>query len=152
MRTALFWVITQRVFLNHEDRTDRLSRNVAKIYHYSLRNNPVERSSLPFSSRCYCFFKGVQTTICQRSVFNVPDATLALHRLIQTAIKEPLIREFYFAQHAGGRPSATLSKGLHAVLPLPWRLCDWSQSSLPPSVTLSALWNLWWTGRVVKTR
>jgi hypothetical protein len=128
MRTALFWVITQRVFLNHEDRADRLSRNVAKICHYSLRNNPEERSSLPFSSRCCCFFKRVYATIYQCSIFNVLNAALALHRLIQTAIKGPLIREFYFVQHAGGRPFVTLSKGLQAVLPGPWQLCDWSQS------------------------
>ena len=57
--------------------------------------------------------------IYQCSVFSVPNAALALHRLIQTAIKEPLIREFYFVQHAGGRPFVTLSKGLHAVLPGP---------------------------------
>jgi hypothetical protein len=32
-------------FLTPEDGTDRLSRNVGKNYHYSLCNNPEERSS-----------------------------------------------------------------------------------------------------------
>jgi hypothetical protein len=31
-------------FLTSEDGTDRLSRNVVKYYHYSLRNNPQQRS------------------------------------------------------------------------------------------------------------
>ena len=31
--------------LTPEDGTDRLSRNVGKDYHYSLRNDPEERSS-----------------------------------------------------------------------------------------------------------
>ena len=136
MRTALFWVITQLVFLNHEDRTDRLSRNVAKICHYSMCNNPEERSSLPFITRCCFFFKRVYATIYQCSLFNVPNATLARHRLIQTSIKAPLIREFYFVQHAGGRPFVTLSKGLHVVLPGPWQPCDWSQSRDPASFCL----------------
>jgi hypothetical protein len=41
-------------FLNPEDRTDRLSRNVGKK-HYSLRNNPEERS---FPSSQVLFFTG----------------------------------------------------------------------------------------------
>ena len=40
MRTALFWVITQR------EPTFRDNLSVRK-YHYSLRNNPEERSSHP---------------------------------------------------------------------------------------------------------
>jgi len=45
MRTALFWVITQRVVSNFtpEDGIDRLSRNFGKkLALYSLRYNPEE--------------------------------------------------------------------------------------------------------------
>jgi hypothetical protein len=47
LRSALFWVITQRVVVISYRRfgTDRLSRNVGKSYHCSLRNNPDVRSS-----------------------------------------------------------------------------------------------------------
>jgi len=42
-RTSLFWVITQRVVpLKIEP---IMSRNVGKVYHYSLRNSPEERRS-----------------------------------------------------------------------------------------------------------
>ena len=62
IRKAFFCVITQRVvviftdiagqveesetfdFFNPKDGTDKLSRNVGKNYHYSLRNNLAERS------------------------------------------------------------------------------------------------------------
>ena len=65
MRTMIRWAITQRMvvirhrrlgttfrshlqlhgFLTLEGKTDRLSRNVRKNYHYTLRNRPVEGSS-----------------------------------------------------------------------------------------------------------
>jgi hypothetical protein len=59
VRTALFWVVMQRVLVISYRRfgttygfhpqgsrsTDRLSRNVGKNHHYSLCNNPEERSS-----------------------------------------------------------------------------------------------------------
>jgi len=41
--TALFWVITQRVVVIPIGCAATSVRN----YHYSLRNNPEERSSLP---------------------------------------------------------------------------------------------------------
>ena len=56
------------------------------------------------------------TKVYQCSVLNVPNATIALHSLIKTAIKEPLIRGFYFVEQAGGSLFVTLSKALHAVL------------------------------------
>jgi len=61
-RTTLLWAIKQRIVvityrrfgttyrshlqeMTHEVRIDRLSINVGKNYHYSLRNSPEERSS-----------------------------------------------------------------------------------------------------------
>ena len=66
LRTALFWVITQRVVVisyrrfgatcpshpqgsrikNHEDGTDMFSRNVSSNHHSSLHTSPEERCSL----------------------------------------------------------------------------------------------------------
>ena len=42
---------TRNQFLTLEDGIDRLSRNVAVKYHYSLRNSPEERSSHPLRGR-----------------------------------------------------------------------------------------------------
>ena len=44
MRSAIFWVITQRI-VNLEEGIDRLSRNICNECHYALRNNPEERRS-----------------------------------------------------------------------------------------------------------
>jgi hypothetical protein len=60
MRTALFWVITQRaVVISHrrfgttyryhfQESRSWLFRNDSKDYHYSLSNNPEESSSILF--------------------------------------------------------------------------------------------------------
>jgi len=47
-------------FLTIQDGTNKLSRSVGKNYHYSLRNNPEERSSFVSS----CLDEAEKTKIC----------------------------------------------------------------------------------------
>jgi hypothetical protein len=45
LRTAIFWVITQRVVVIYYRRFGTTYRYHLRCYHYSLRGNPEERSS-----------------------------------------------------------------------------------------------------------
>jgi hypothetical protein len=74
MRAALFWEITQRIaailtdvsgqpkFLALEDVADRLSRNVCKNGHYTLRNFPESADLKRY--KCLLFVRcGVPLTV-----------------------------------------------------------------------------------------
>jgi len=66
-------------FLTTEDETDRLSRNVGKISHNSLRNDPEDRSSRLCSNLipnrdCLAGLRLVVHGHCQFSRYRSPDS------------------------------------------------------------------------------
>jgi hypothetical protein len=106
MRTTLFWVITQRV------RPVGGPETSVRNYHYSLRNNPEERSSLlllllpslavqtriPFVWDTTPSCLGTQANHCPMTRCNIPEELTTKSKILPVNLSEQTI-PFHFDRY-----------------------------------------------------